>query len=185
MAHLKAAENQQMEKHLVREFSSPWGPMRLQADMTGIVALYFIGKRSREVKPLVNGLGFGPEWDKEPEVRQEDVFVKAIGILHQFLSGARKDLPIALGNVKGTEFQKKVWAKIALIPYGETITYGQIALSLGFSPMASRAVGAACGANPVPLVVPCHRVVGKDGTLTGFAFGVELKKRLLDLEAAG
>ena len=88
------------------------------------------------------------------------------------------DLPLA---VKGTPFQKKVWAELAKIPFGQTISYGQLASRLG-KPTAARAVGGANGANPICLIVPCHRVIGTQGSLTGFAFGEAIKKALLKHE---
>jgi O-6-methylguanine DNA methyltransferase len=81
----------------------------------------------------------------------------------------------------GTVFQKRVWDELQRIPYGETRSYMQVAVSVG-SPQAVRAVGAANGANPVPIVVPCHRVIGSSGKLTGYGGGLPLKKRLLELE---
>lgn len=90
----------------------------------------------------------------------------------------RLRIPVA---PKGTPFQQRVWQALLTIPYGETRTYGEIAEMLQ---TGVRAVGGACGANPVALLVPCHRVVGKNGNLTGFAFGVDLKHRLLELERA-
>ena len=87
-------------------------------------------------------------------------------------------LPYAL---HGTEFQKKVWAALAAIPYGQTWSYRDIAAAVG-SPRAVRAVGAANGKNPLWIILPCHRVVGADGSLTGYAGGLEMKKRLLELE---
>jgi methylated-DNA-[protein]-cysteine S-methyltransferase len=89
------------------------------------------------------------------------------------------DLPLAF---RGTEFQKSVWTALLDIPYGETRSYMQIALRVG-SPKAVRAVGAANGQNPIPIVVPCHRVIGSNGKLTGFGGGLPLKRFLLDLEA--
>ncbi len=88
------------------------------------------------------------------------------------------DLPLDPG---GTDFQKKVWERLAAIPYGETRSYQDIAGETG-NPAASRAVGMACGKNPLLIVIPCHRVIGKNGSLTGFGPGLELKKVLLDLE---
>ena len=85
----------------------------------------------------------------------------------------------------GTEFQRRVWSALREIPYGETRAYGQIAESIGMIKSSSRAVGAACGANPIALVVPCHRAVGASGDLVGFAWGgVEMKRRLLDMESS-
>lgn len=104
--------------------------------------------------------------------------------LAQYFAGERRDfdLPVA---ADGTEFQKKVWAYLRTIPFGRTASYGQIATDLGYEPGISRAVGAANGANPIPIVVPCHRVIGADGKLTGYAGGVDRKKALLALEQPG
>jgi methylated-DNA-[protein]-cysteine S-methyltransferase len=104
--------------------------------------------------------------------------------LAEYFAGERTAFDLPLAN-DGTEFQKKVWAELVRIPYGETASYGEIARRLGYEPVISRAVGAANGANPIPILVPCHRVVGADGTLTGYAGGVERKKILLDLEQPG
>lgn len=100
--------------------------------------------------------------------------------ISEYLDGKRKsfDFPI---SPKGTDFQKKVWSALSEIPYGETKTYGEIAAGIG-NPQAARAVGNACNKNPLLIAVPCHRVLGADGSLTGFAAGIEVKKRLLRLE---
>lgn len=101
--------------------------------------------------------------------------------LEEYFAGERTtfDLPL---DLRGTEFQVSVWESLATIPYGETSTYGVQADRIG-RPSAVRAVGAANGRNPVSIVLPCHRIVGKDGSLTGFAGGLEAKRFLLDLEA--
>jgi methylated-DNA-[protein]-cysteine S-methyltransferase len=88
------------------------------------------------------------------------------------------DLPLQLG---GTDFQRKVWQMLASIPYGETRSYGWLATAVG-SPSSARAVGAANGANPIPIILPCHRVIGSTGALTGFGGGIETKRFLLELE---
>ena len=100
--------------------------------------------------------------------------------LQEYFAGERRrfELPCEL---RGTDFQKKVWSALETIPYGQTRSYGDIARMVG-SPKAVRAVGAANGKNPLWIVVPCHRVVGADGSLTGYAGGLEMKKRLLELE---
>ena len=100
--------------------------------------------------------------------------------LLDYLTGARQtfDLPLRL---QGTEFQRQVWEALRAIPYGETRSYGQLAAALG-RPKACRAVGMANHNNPIPILVPCHRVVGTDGSLTGYAGGLDLKRRLLELE---
>lgn len=103
--------------------------------------------------------------------------------LQEYLRGDRQDfsLPLAL---QGTPFQQRVWQALLQIPYGQTRTYGQIAQMIG-SPKACRAVGMANHNNPVAIVVPCHRVIGADGSLTGYSAGVSLKKKLLELEGIG
>ena len=100
--------------------------------------------------------------------------------LNEYFAGARRefDLPLA---PKGTPFQKAVWAEMCRIPYGETRTYGQLAAAIG-RPSACRAVGGACHCNPIAILQPCHRVVGRSGRLTGYAYGVEMKQYLLELE---
>jgi methylated-DNA-[protein]-cysteine S-methyltransferase len=97
-----------------------------------------------------------------------------------YFAGERRDFNLALAP-DGTEFQQSVWAALQQIPFGETRTYGQLATQLG-NPAASRAVGRANATNPICLIVPCHRVIGADGSLTGFAFGEDLKRRLLEHE---
>ena len=101
--------------------------------------------------------------------------------LSEYFSGARTefDLPLA---PEGTEFQRTVWRRLQDIPYGETIAYGELARRVG-NPKASRAVGAANGANRIPIVIPCHRVIAANGKLTGFGGGLPIKEALLSLEA--
>ncbi len=89
------------------------------------------------------------------------------------------DLPL---DPRGTPFQQRVWNELGRIPYGETVSYGELARRIG-QPTASRAVGAANGANPIPIIIPCHRAVGADGSMTGFGGGVPIKRKLLALEA--
>jgi len=101
--------------------------------------------------------------------------------LTEYFAGERRtfDLPL---RPRGTDFQRRVWDVLATVPWGTTTTYGALAARLGLPPGAARAVGAANGANPIPVVLPCHRVIGSDGTLTGYAGGLERKARLLRLE---
>jgi methylated-DNA-[protein]-cysteine S-methyltransferase len=103
--------------------------------------------------------------------------------LAEYFAGRRRrfELPLAMD---GTPFQRRVWQALREIPYGRTTTYGELARRIGRSPSASRAVGTANGRNPIAVVVPCHRVVGADGSLTGFGGGLERKRLLLELEAA-
>lgn len=102
--------------------------------------------------------------------------------LNEYFAGLRTQFDLPL-RAKGTAFQKAVWAELLKIPYGETRTYGQLAAALG-RPNAGRAVGGACHRNPIGIVVPCHRVVGVSGDLTGYAGGLEVKRYLLELERA-
>jgi methylated-DNA-[protein]-cysteine S-methyltransferase len=138
---------------------SPIGGLRLHAHAGLITAIDFDARprRSRVADPLLD------------EAERQ---------LTEYFAGERTkfDLPLAS---EGSEFQKKVWAELQRIPFGETASYGDIARRLGYEPVISRAVGAANGANPIPILVPCHRVIGADGSLTGFAFGVDIKRALL------
>lgn len=107
---------------------------------------------------------------------------EAVRQLREYFAGHRTefDLPLA---PEGTEFQRSVWRRLQEIPYGETISYGELAKRVG-NPKASRAVGAANGQNPIPIVIPCHRVIGSNGKLTGFGGGLPTKEALLGLESA-
>jgi methylated-DNA-[protein]-cysteine S-methyltransferase len=116
------------------------------------------------------------DWREEPSV-----FAAAIEQLREYFRGERKTFSLRL-SPEGTAFQKAVWSELRNIPYGETISYKQLAERIG-KPRAVRAVGAANGANPIPIIIPCHRVIGNDGHLTGFGGGLPLKQRLLDLES--
>lgn len=131
----------------------------------------------------LTAIEFSPFHERPPEDRSDDepVLLLAAAQLAQYFAGERTefDLPLA---PRGTDFQLRVWQELRDIGYGETASYGEIARRLGLTNAASRAVGAANGRNPIPIVVPCHRVIGADGTLTGYAGGVERKRVLLDLE---
>ena len=141
------------------------------------------GLRIHTSSGLVTAIDFGassPRGDRTPE----PLLDRAERQLGEYFAGERTEFDLPLAS-DGTEFQNKVWSELARIPYGETATYGEIARRLGYEPGISRAVGAANGANPIPIVVPCHRVIGADGSLTGYAGGLERKKILLDLEQPG
>jgi methylated-DNA-[protein]-cysteine S-methyltransferase len=118
-----------------------------------------------------------------PPGAREDlrVFAEVLAQLAAYFSGQRRSFELRLAP-RGTAFQQKVWRALTQIPYGETTTYAAIARAIG-RPTAVRAVGAANGKNPLSIVVPCHRVIGRDGTLTGYAGGLPSKRRLLELEA--
>lgn len=141
------------------------------------------GLRIHESAGLITAIDFGASTPRGSRVASS-VLDSAEQQLGEYFAGQRQsfDLPLASD---GTEFQKKVWSQLQRIPYGETASYGDIARRLGYEPGISRAVGAANGANPIPIVVPCHRVIGADGSLTGYAGGVERKRILLDLERPG
>jgi methylated-DNA-[protein]-cysteine S-methyltransferase len=110
----------------------------------------------------------------------EGILKQAVKELEEYFLGKRKTFSVPL-NPKGTEFQMKVWKELGQIPYGETISYEELAKRIK-NPKAVRAVGAANGKNPLWLIVPCHRVIGKNGSLTGYAGGLSVKKKLLSLE---
>src|SRR5215467_9252172 len=142
---------------------SPIGPLTLASTERGLVEVHF-------------GEAIPPQG-----IIDESIHRQAIQQLQEYFDGKRTvfDLPL---DLQGTPFQKAVWARLQSIPYGETCSYGEIARSMG-KPGAARAVGMANHDNPVAVVVPCHRVVGSDGSLTGYAGGLDVKKRLLDIES--
>ena len=111
---------------------------------------------------------------------ETDVLLEAADQLNQYFSGKRRDFDLPL-SYDGSEFRMSVLDALRDIPYGETRTYGQLAAAVG-KPKASRAVGGACHCNPIAILQPCHRVVGSTGKLTGYAYGVEMKQYLLELE---
>jgi len=149
---------------------SPIGPLLLLADDEGgpLRGLYMqAGLRPKRIDP---------RWRAAPEAF-DDVRVQ----LGEYFAGTREAFDLPLAPV-GSPFQLAVWAQLRAIPYGETRTYGELAVRLG-QPTAARAVGLANGDNPISVIVPCHRVIGADGSLTGFGGGLERKRILLDLEA--
>jgi len=109
-----------------------------------------------------------------------DVFSEITGQLNEYFAGIRTEFSISIDLI-GSDFQKKVWKVLRNIPYGTTMSYGEVARQIG-QPTASRAVGSANNANPIPIIIPCHRVIGANKTMTGFGGGVETKIRLLELE---
>jgi methylated-DNA-[protein]-cysteine S-methyltransferase len=146
---------------------TPIGKLRLVSDGKHLTALEFQGHH--QVLP-------------EDLEREDETLRQAAAQLGEYFEGKRRDFNLPL-NATGTSFQRSVWSALSTIPYGELRSYGEIARAIG-RPRAVRAVGAANGRNPLPIVVPCHRVVGADGSLTGFAGGLELKKVLLKHEDA-
>jgi len=145
------------------KFKSPVGTIYLCADSIGLTSLTTV----KQSVPLI----------KNPE----GILKQAVQELDEYFKGTRKSFDIPL-NPKGTEFQLRVWNELNRIPYGETICYEELAKRIK-NPKAVRAVGAANGKNPLWLIVPCHRVIGKNGSLTGYAGGISVKKKLLLLES--
>lgn len=143
---------------------SPIGPLTLRSDGAAVTALLF-GARG-ETSPLPC-----------------PVLNRAALELAEYFAGKRRRFTIPLSPA-GTDFQRWVWAALKSIPYGETITYGALAARIG-NPRACRAVGMANNRNPIPIFIPCHRVVGADGSLTGYAGGLDAKRLLLELEGSG
>ncbi|NED13647.1 methylated-DNA--[protein]-cysteine S-methyltransferase [Streptomyces sp. SID9124] len=113
-----------------------------------------------------------------------EVFAGVAGQLREYFEGRRTRFELVYAQGRGTEFQRRVWAAVEAVPYGETVSYGQIAERVGASGAGVRAVGTAIGRNPLLVVRPCHRVIGADGALRGYAGGLERKERLLGLEGA-
>jgi methylated-DNA-[protein]-cysteine S-methyltransferase len=146
---------------------SPVGPLTLVA-VDGILAGLSMDQQRHAPAPETFG------------VRDPGPFEEAARQLDAYFAGARTDFDLELA-LAGTPFQQRVWKELQAIPYGETISYGQLADRLG-QPSASRAVGLANGRNPVSIIVPCHRVVGADGSLTGYGGGLPRKQYLLALE---
>ncbi len=124
---------------------------------------------------------FPPASPPDAVPRDETRLAPVLRQLAEYFSGTRKQFDIPLAP-RGTAFQLEAWRALQRIPYGETRSYADIARSIG-RPTATRAVGAANGANPIPIIIPCHRVIGTSGSLTGFGGGIAVKRRLLDLEA--
>lgn len=128
----------------------------------------------------IYGVHFGKELSSDIIMEETPLLEEAKRQLEEYFSGERKEFHLPL-SLHGTPFQKNVWKALCSIPYGETRTYGQIAVLVG-NPKGSRAIGMANHNNPVAIIVPCHRVVGAGGALTGYAGGLDIKRALLELE---
>lgn len=148
--------------------ATPIGSLRLVAGERGLVAIDWHASREKhDSSGACKASGHPVLRDAERQ-------------LHEYFDGRRKVFALPL-DFRGTEFQKRVWLELLDIPFGQTRSYGEIAARLG-NPKAVRAVGAANGRNPIPIVAPCHRVIGASGDLVGFGGGLDLKARLLDFE---
>lgn len=157
-------------------YRSPLGDILLAADQNCLTGLWFEGQKY-----------FALHLDKEREEKEIPVFEKTKEWLDIYFSGKEPDFTVPLRFI-GTDFQKEVWKILCSIPYGQTMTYGEIAGKLaekrGKKSMSAQAVGGAVGHNRISILVPCHRVVGSDGSLTGYAGRIEKKVKLLTLEKA-
>jgi len=162
-----------MDNLCYQHFDTPLGTFVLAASDRGLCRLLLPGEAD---SPGWFDRHFGgpasPGWN--PALR------RAASQLEQFLAGERRKFDLDL-DLRGTPFQMDVWTRLRTIPFGETRSYAQVAAGIG-RPGSSRAVGTATGRNPIPVVVPCHRVIGSNGSLVGYAGGLDLKRRLLELE---
>ena len=163
---------------------SPAGPVRIIEHRGALTAVEFTGSPPADATPRSSmrvaaeraaGRPVGDRADHDP------LLAEAAAQLRAYFDRQLKDFDLPL-RPEGTPFQQRVWSELQNIGYGETATYGEIAARLGMNPGASRAVGAANGRNPIGIVIPCHRVVGTKGSLSGYAGGVERKQLLLELE---
>jgi len=159
------------EVRVCTRYESPLGTMLLAASDRGLAGVWFVGQRHG---PYSCG------WREDPD---HPVLRAAVAQLQAYFAGERRDFELPLDLQSGTPFQQSVWAALLAIPAGGTTSYGAIARQVG-KPQAARAIGAAVGRNPVSIVVPCHRVLGTGGSLTGYAGGLERKTALLQLEGA-
>jgi methylated-DNA-[protein]-cysteine S-methyltransferase len=158
--------------YVFKTMKSPVGPLTLVASDQGLAAVLWEGDDPSRVR-----LG------ATKEDRTHAVLVQSQQQLEEYFAGKRRKFTVKL-DAAGTEFQTKVWGALRTIPFGETRSYGDIAAQIGAA-KAVRAVGAANGRNPISIIVPCHRVIGANGKLTGFAGGLEVKAQLLELEGGG
>jgi len=149
------------------EMQSPAGSLLLAADDAGLRQIIFMNGRDR-TQP-------GRDW-----VLDRSAFAETIRQLEAYFAGGLESFNLPLAP-QGTPFQLQVWRQLCEIPYGETISYGELARRIG-NPKASRAVGLANGSNPIPIIIPCHRVIGSNGKLTGYGGGLPIKEKLLALE---
>lgn len=145
-------------------YKSPLGLIKIEYNENTILS---IGKVEEHLELMLNEI---------PSLLSETV----VSQLKEYFEGNRKEFDFQY-ELKGTEFQKKVWTEISKIPYGETRSYKDIAIAIG-NPKAVRAVGTACNKNPITIAIPCHRVVGSNGKLVGYEYGIDMKRKLLKLE---
>lgn len=164
------ATNDKSKTYSSRTMKSPVGKLRLVASDRGLAAILWENDDPKRVR-------LGPL----AESKEHPVLLETERQLNEYFAGSRDKFTVKF-DCPGTDFQKRVWQALATIPFGETRSYGQIARQIG-RPKAVRAVGAANGKNPISIIVPCHRVIGANGKLTGFAGGLKTKATLLRLES--
>lgn len=152
--------------------TSPLGDIALRAEDDALTGVFFVGQKYYPALTMM------PDDHSVPRVIRQ-----AQEQLAEFFSGERRTFSVPL-RPRGTPFQEQVWRELARIPYGEVVSYGAMARSMGLSPGHSRAIGMANGRNPLCIILPCHRVIGAGGGLTGYAGGMERKQALLKLENA-
>jgi len=159
-------EGTSLSKGYTTYIKSPLGPLQVKSKEEGLTAIKYCDNDPPELS----------------DGNQNPILKKTVNQLKEYFEGERKsfDIPLLL---KGTHFQQTVWEQLQQIPYGQTITYGELAKRLG-DPQKARAVAGANGLNPIPIIIPCHRVIGSDDQLTGYSGGIERKQYLLQLEGA-
>lgn len=160
----------------ITHYHSPLGDLLLAGDEIGLIGIWFADQKY-----------YASSLENEYEEKEIPLFNQVKQWLDLYFSGNNPNSTLPL-HMMGTPFQKEVWHLLCTIPYGKTITYGQIAKHIaqkkGLSHMSAQAIGGAVGKNPISIIVPCHRVVGANGTLTGYAGGAKKKEQLLKLEGA-
>lgn len=154
------------------DYPFPVGKIRIQEENEKIISLMVVNKKRKDVLNT-----------EHCQVRETPLIKRAYRQLTEYFHGARREFDLPL-NPKGTAFQKQVWEALLTIPYGMTCSYADIARKIG-NPKAYRAVGGANNKNPIFIVIPCHRVIGANGSLVGYGGGIEMKKYLLLLEQGG
>ncbi|MDA2934626.1 methylated-DNA--[protein]-cysteine S-methyltransferase [Acidobacteria bacterium AH-259-D05] len=160
-----------------QELDTLIGKLQVAASSVGVCRICFPAE-----SPSDRFSWFNRHFSRVPEEGSEAAISEAIEQLDRYFQGRQPTFRMPL-DLRGTPFQIRVWRELLKIPYGSTVSYGEVAGRIG-SPRASQAVGSAVGRNPVPIVVPCHRVIGHDGALVGFGGGLATKEKLLELEGA-
>ena len=166
-----------MKKLYCRSLRTSIGKLQVAATKTGICRIGFPRTQSQHWKSW-----FELHFTHHPQEGSNPVLEEAFIQLREYFEGKRRSFQVPI-DLRGTAFQLRVWRELTKIPYGFTASYGEIARRVR-NPRAGQAVGRAVGANPVPIIVPCHRIIGHDGTLVGFGGGLSTKEQLLELEGA-